>query len=132
MFEVLYTIDPKDIFEEPVAHVHHADCLRYLEKARCDQLVKAGYSFERLLSEGILLVIASIKIDYLREILGPEIKVVNSQPRFEDKSIWIDQTAYNQRGKIAIKASVESKCMCLDSRRAVLAPQEFYDKLLSL
>ncbi len=44
--------------------VHHANYFKYLELARCEQLLAAGYDYAKLEDEGYLLVVSKISAKF--------------------------------------------------------------------
>ena len=58
-------------------HVNHAVFLNYLEYARQSSLRELGLSFQALQEQGILYVVAGVKIDYLKPLReGDEVEII--------------------------------------------------------
>ena len=124
MFSTTILIDPKDL-ESPYHHVHHATSLRYLEKARLQFMENIGQPNQDFLRNNLLLVITAIEINYLREVVGHQVRVTCEQGAVEGKVIRLFQRIVNAKGKTCVKAKVESMFMDGNSRRAVLPPEAF-------
>lgn len=131
MLEFSYEVSAQDV-ENPYHHLHHADCLKFLERGRLDALCRVGHASEDYLKQEIYLVISSISVQYLREVLQGTIRVVVENPKIVGKALIIDQRLFNQRNKLAISAQVQSVFMDGRTRRAMQPPEAFVDSFLRL
>lgn len=113
--------------EEVYQHVHHAESLKYLEAGRVSFLERVGSSMESLISKGLYPVVRAINVQYLREVKAGEVLVKTSISEVTDRSVVFDQELFNERGKLAIEASVV--CMFLNKElgRAGEVPLTFRD-----
>ncbi len=110
-------------------HVHHADILKLLETARLEMLKAIGKPSEYYLNQGLFLVIAKIEVEYLREVKGGRLAVICEDIEIKGKSILIGQKLLNERGKIAVRAKVESVFLSGSLQRAIVPPGDFLEAL---
>lgn len=113
--------------EEVYQHVHHAESLKFLEAGRVSFLERVGSSMESLISNGLYPVVRAINVQYLREVKAGEVLVKTSISEVTERSVVFDQELFNERGKLAIEASVV--CMFLNKElgRAGEVPLTFRD-----
>ena len=127
-FEFVLSVPSSDI-ESVYRHVHHAQTLRYLELGRLELLKSIGVPNESLTSRGLFLVITSLNVQYKREVFAGEIRVTVENARVSEKALLLDQKLYNDRGKLAVEATVELKCLSSATKRAVEPPVELLKAL---
>jgi YbgC/YbaW family acyl-CoA thioester hydrolase len=123
MFTTEYLISEKDM-EPRYNHVHHGHCLRILEGARVEYLTAIGQPFERLLDEGVFLVITNVQVRYLRELLLGNVRIECFNPRIEGRAMRIDQRIVNEKGKTCVEAQIEFMCMNPDTKRGFPVPEK--------
>lgn len=131
MYRLEFEVPAADVIP-PYNHVHHAQVLRYLEMVRLRFMQELGFPIENYLKKGLFLVIAGINVRYLREILGGTITITLEEPRVEDKACLVLQRVYNHRGKLALEATVDSRFMSSETKRAILPPPDFIERFLSV
>lgn len=124
MFQIEYEVGQSDIVER-YEHVHHAHCLRLLELARLRYLEAIGFPNEALMDRGLFLVIASISIQYKREILRGSVTLTCEEPRLDGKLIVLKQRVINAKGKDAVLAEVASVFMSSETKRGIHPPADF-------
>lgn len=128
----MFTLDV-DVTEQDIEplynHVHHANALKFLEKARLEFLTAIGCPNDQFIAQGLYLVISHISINYLREIKSGRITVSCSEVYCKKKKIQINQEVINERGKLAIRAVVESQFLSAELGRAILPPETFLKAL---
>ena len=124
VFELPYTIGADEI-EAEYHHVHHAQSLRLLERARLAFMEAIECPNEAFIKEDLFLVITSIEIQYKRELFEGDVVVTCEAPRIVGKKVIVDQRIINPKGKTAIEAVVTSMFMNGSLRRAVLPPEKF-------
>lgn len=122
LFETAYEVSASEL--EAGYHVHHSYALRLLERGRLSFMEALGVPDPQLRAQGILLVIASISIRYLRELFAERVTVTVEAVRHEGKSLHIEQRLLNHKGKTAVTAVVECVPLALAARRAVPPPPE--------
>jgi len=125
-----YTIEPK-LMESQYQHLHHADALRFLERARLDLLETIGFPLQSLIAQDLFLVITKIEVQYKRELHAGEITVECGRTFQKGREIVVEQRIFNHKGKLAIEALVASCCMSGQSRRGVMPPENFLRAFLS-
>jgi len=113
-------------------HVHHADCLKLLERARIRFLEDIGCSYESLIAEEMFLVITKLAVEYKRELRAGPVSVFCENARMEGKSVVIEQKIVNERGKCAVQAIVELKFVRPHARFAAQPPKRFVNCLASV
>lgn len=126
-YELKFQIPKSDIIQ-PYDHVHHAKLLEYLETARVEYLSSVGLSYESMLNDGIFLVIFEIKISYKREVKGTEITLCCDRQIVDGKRILLSQSILNERGKLAVEAEIELRCLKQGEKRACPPPDEFVER----
>ncbi len=72
---------------DAAAIVYHPVYLTYAERARSQRLLDSGYSFKRLLDEGLGMVIAGVEMKYIRPLRLDDRFFVASQVEGFGKSI---------------------------------------------
>ncbi|MDC0357911.1 thioesterase family protein [Oligoflexia bacterium] len=130
MFQIEYEVEEADI-EPRYKHVHHAHSLCLLELCRLRLLDSVGYPNSSLLEQGINLVIVRIEAQYKREVKTGKVTIVCDEAHLEEKSFFVMQKILNQKGKVAVEARIEFKCMSSASKRAMEPPQAFIEAFLS-
>ena len=130
MFEMQYTIPP-ELVDNDYKHVHHADSLKILEQARLKYLEAIGFPNEKLIAEGMFLVVSSCSVRYKRELFAEKVRITCENPAIERRSMSLDQIIYKESGKPAVLASVHFMCMDGASKRGVVPPQEFLRAFMS-
>ena len=127
MFAITKNISAADCLP-PYQHVHHADCLKFLEEARKAYLDYIKYPLEEFLDQKQFLVISEIKVRYLREVKEGEYQVSCYAPELlSSKCLKIQQAIINPKGKTAVKASVWIMQLDAECGRAV----KFNDKFVA-
>ena len=124
MYQLSYVIGETDI--QPVYyHVHHADTLRFFEKARLAFMEEAGAPNDALIAAGIFPVISRIDVTYKRELFAGPVVVTCEECVVNGKAFIVKQRIINSKGKCAVEASVESMFMSGATKRAVAVPEAF-------
>ena len=124
MFEIECEVNP-DLVSPPYHHVHHADVLRFLERARLAFLREVGFPNDDFLAKGLFLVITGLEVKYKRELLPGLIRVTCERPCIHGKIVTIEQRIINAKGKTAVEARVDSQFLDGVLRRGVSPPQDF-------
>jgi acyl-CoA thioesterase FadM len=115
----------KSLLHPDYNHVHHADLLRVLEAARLRLLDEIGQPNDRLLAEGMALVISRIEVAYRREVKGPEIDVTCEEGVISGREIVLVQRLLLANGKEAVRATVGSMFLSRRAGRGVHPPASF-------
>ena len=110
--------------EKPYSHVHHADTLKYFEKAREGLIVSAGLTLEELYQKDLFPVIRSISVDYLREVVMGNYIVTCSDLQFKGRSFYLLQEVVDVNGKCRVRANVQMMFLSQAIKRAVKLPED--------
>ena len=128
MYQLNCTVGENDL--QPIYdHVHHADTLRLLERARLAFMAEIGAPSDGLIHDGIFPVITRIDISYKREIFSGPLVVTCERFIVNGKAFQMHQRIINQRGKTAVEAMVESMFMSKTVKRAVAVPEKIASML---
>jgi YbgC/YbaW family acyl-CoA thioester hydrolase len=130
MHQFEYKIEESQI-ESGYGHLHHADALKLLEKARLDLLVAIGFPNQHLIEQGLLLVITNIEVIYKRELFAGPIEVNCSDFKIDARKILMKQQILNHKGKVAVEGLVGSCFMSAAARRSLEVSDGFRMALLS-
>ena len=104
--------------------VYHANYLNFMERARTEWLRTHGYSNAGLMKEfGVVFVVRSFKLDYLKPALLDELLEVTAQIKDIGRSrITLLQTVL--RGEeVLTEAEVHLVCVSIDSFKPVSVPE---------
>jgi YbgC/YbaW family acyl-CoA thioester hydrolase len=129
IFSKAYSVDATQL-QSDYKHVHHAEILKFLERARLDFLIAIDCPNEDFIRRGLFLVISRIDVQYKREVLAGSVEVRCSSVTLEGKKVIILQELINPNGKLAVLARVESQFLSRAVGRAVLPPEDFVSALL--
>lgn len=95
--------------------VHHANHIRFMERARSEWLLERGIDLVELLNQGIYLVIHSININYLKPIFfNDAVEIVTKEKRFGRVSMEFVQTFRSQINKDLVYCNADIKIACID------------------
>lgn len=95
--------------------VHHANHIRFMERARSEWLLEKGVDLVELLNNGIYLVIHSININYLKPILSNDkVEIVTKEKRMGRVSMEFEQIFRSQINKDLIYCIADIKIACVD------------------
>ncbi len=140
-----------DLTNNAYQHVHHADALRVLEIGRTRWLEHMGYSLEKFLTEGLLLMVTKVEVSYLRELRVGDVTLGIDEFGFgrrdwpverasRGKEFWLSQWVElpasspadggcAERGKIAIEAFITQVFVSQATLRGVAPPADFVEAL---
>jgi len=127
IFSIELTIDESWITSK-YNHVHHGRSLFLLEDCRLELLRSIGTPNDQLLKAGLALVITNISVDYKREIREGRVTITCHSGLLTGREIVLKQEIINERGKIAVQASVTSMFMSVETRRGLDIPEDFGEK----
>jgi acyl-CoA thioesterase FadM len=130
MFFISHIVEPSDLSPE-YQHLHHAQALYLLEKARLAFLESLGASNSLLQSQGYFLVIASMQLRYSREILAERLQITCEEPQILSRIIRVQQRILREDGTLCVGAQVDSLCMQGSTRRAVRPPELLCERFRS-
>jgi YbgC/YbaW family acyl-CoA thioester hydrolase len=125
-------IELGDTWVAPVYdHVHHGHCFFLLEQARTAYMDRIGFPNDLLLSRGQAAVITAVAAKYKREVKRGRVSVTCEDLRVEGKTLIIGQRILNERGKVAVEATIESVFMDMTTRRGIMPPEGFIEAFLA-
>lgn len=131
MFQLKLIVTPEDC-QPHYNHVNHAHALTFLERGRLAFLEQMGFPNQNFMKEGLFFVISALQVSYRREIFEGEIVVTCDEGWIEEKTVYVRQRILNDKGKVCLEATVESKFMSGESKRSVPPPTDFHTAFLSL
>lgn len=117
------TIEISEALLEPgYRHVNHCDALRLLEQARLQWLETRGVANGGLIAQGLFLVVTEVRARYLRELFAGPVQVTCGAALASGKRFHVDQQILNEKGKVAVDATIEFAVMDGGSKRAISVP----------
>ncbi|MBQ9374950.1 MAG: acyl-CoA thioesterase [Ruminococcus sp.] len=98
--------------------VHHSNYVRWLEETRIDMLDKAGYSFDRMESEGVMIPALSVECHYKYPLkFGDTFEVYPTITSFNGCKMTVEYEVYNATaGKLSAVCKSEHCLTNLDLR----------------
>ncbi len=104
--------------------VYHASYVNFMERARTEWLRSFGYSNAQLMKElGVVFVVRSLKLDYLRPALLDDMLTVTAQIREVGRSrIALHQTVQRGEEKL-VDAEIHLVCVALETFKPVSVPE---------
>ena len=104
--------------------VYHASYVNFMERARTEWLRTHGYSNAGLMKEfGVVFVVRSLKLDYLKPALLDDILSVTAQLKDIGRSrISLMQTV-QRKDELLAEAEVHLACVSIESFKPVSVPE---------
>lgn len=105
--------------------VYHANYLKYFERARTEYLRSLGHQLDVLLqNEGVLFVVKSMQIDYLKPArFNDALQVELEITALKSASLIFLQTLMRESDEILSVAEVRVVCLRADGFRPVAIPE---------
>lgn len=129
-FEMTYVI-PTEMMESQYQHLHHADVMRVLEKARVQFLAELGLPQEELLRQDCFLVLQGCEVRFLREIKSETLRCTVEVVSLEGTSGFrLKQEILKAPKRLAVQAFFELTAMSGVRRRRRELPEELQMLLL--
>jgi acyl-CoA thioesterase FadM len=129
-FEMTYVI-PTEMLESQYQHLHHADVMRVLEKARVQFLAELGLPQEELLRQDCFLVLQGCEVRFLREIKSETLRCTVEVVSLEGTSGFrLKQEILKAPKRLAVQAFFELTAMSGVRRRRRELPEELQRLLL--
>ncbi len=95
--------------------VHHANHIKFMERARSEWLLEQGIDLNDLHQQGIYFVVHSIQIKYLKTIrFHDKIEIITEMKRVGKVSLELSQIFRAQENKDIIYCVADVKLACLD------------------
>lgn len=104
--------------------VYHGSYVNFLERARTEWLREYGYSNKGLMNEfGMVFVVRSLKLDYLKPALLDDLLVVSAQLKDVGRSrVTLCQKVL--RGEdVLVEAEIHLVCVKMDNFKPVSVPE---------
>jgi acyl-CoA thioester hydrolase len=110
--------------------VYHASYVNFLERARTEWLRSYGYSSLGMMREfGVLFVVRSIKLDYLKPALLDDMLAVSAQTRDIGRSrVTLHQTV-QRNDELLVEAEIHLVCVTKDAFKPVAIPDPLRGQL---
>lgn len=123
-FEMTYVI-PTEMLESQYQHLHHADVMRVLEKARVQFLAELGLPQEELLRQDCFLVLQGCEVRFLREIKSETLRCTVEVVSLQGTSGFrLKQEVLKAPKRLAVQAFFELTAMSGVRRRRRELPEE--------
>lgn len=105
--------------------VYHANYLKYFERARTEYLRKLGFQLDALLrDEGVLFVVRSLQIDYLKPArFNDALEVSTEITTVRSASLIFRQTLLRTNDDMLSAADVRVVCLQAEGFRPVAIPE---------
>jgi acyl-CoA thioester hydrolase len=104
--------------------VYHANYLNFMERARTEWLRTHGYSNAGLMKEfGMVFVVRSIKLDYLKPALLDDLLEVTAQIKDVGRSRLTLLQMVRRGEELLTEAEVHLVCVSLESFKPVSVPE---------
>jgi acyl-CoA thioester hydrolase len=104
--------------------VYHASYVNFLERSRTEWLREHGHSNAGLMKEmGVVFVVRSIKLDYLRPAQLDDMLAVSTQLKEIGRSRVTLRQAVMRNGEHLVEAEVHLVCVAVDSFKPVSVPE---------
>lgn len=100
--------------------VHHANYLTYFELARVEMLRAAGYSYKAFEAEGLMLVVAEAKIEYLLAAEYDDLLTIHVETLRAKGARVIHEYRVTRGDELIVKAETTIACIRADGRIARL------------
>ena len=125
--EIVYSLPVRVYFQDTDAGgvVYHASYVNFLERARTEWLRECyGYSNAGLMKEfGVVFVVRSLKLDYLRPALLDDMLSVTAQLKEVGRSRVALLQSVRRGEEILLEAEIHLVCVSKDSFKPVSVPE---------
>ena len=126
MIKEIFTLPVRVYFQDTDAGgvVYHGSYVNFLERARTEWLRECyGYSNAGLMKEfGVLFVVRSLKLDYLKPALLDDMLTVSAQIKEVGRSRVALQQSVMRGEDILAEAEIHLVCVTVDGFRPVAVP----------
>ena len=122
----IYTLPIRVYFQDTDAGgvVYHASYVNFMERARTEWLRTHGYSNAGLMKEfGMVFVVRSLKLDYLRPALLDDLLEVTAQIKDIGRSRISLLQSVHRNDEVLTEAEVHLVCVSLESFKPVSVPE---------
>lgn len=113
--------------------VHHSNYVRWLEETRVDMLSQAGYPFEKMEAEGVLIPVLEVSIQYRYPVrFGDTFKVVPKVTAFNGCKITVSYEIYNLTAGNKLSASATTKHCLTDTQMRPIRSQKTHQEIFKV
>ena len=113
-----------------MGYAHHANYPLYFEEGRMELLRSLGLNYKDLEDSGIILPVISIYTKFLSPVYYDDILTIKTIIKeFPRTRLKFNYEVVNQNKKLVTKADVELAFVDSDSRKPMLVPDVFIEKL---
>lgn len=111
---------------DPAGVAWHGRYFQYFELARCELLEHVGYSYEEMMSSGILWPIADTSVRYLQPLVLNQDVLVTAYLREWEMRIVIDYRIEDEAGTLFTRASTTQVPVEAESLDLLLGSPDFF------
>jgi len=110
--------------------VYYANYLKFFERARTEMLRDMGYEQDRLLADaGIIFVVRSVQVDYLRPARFNEQLQVSAEISLVRPASLTFLQAITRADEVLCRGSIRIACLDADSMRPKIIPENLLVQL---
>ena len=110
--------------------VFYANYLKFYERARTEMLRAMGYEQDELIENaGIIFVVCSVKVDYLRPAKFHELLQVSTEVVVVKPASLVFEQAVTRGDELLNKATIRIACLDADSMRPKIIPEDLLGHL---
>lgn len=109
--------------------VHHSNYIRWLEEARIHMLSEAGYSFEKMEEDGVMIPVLSVQCQYKFPVRFDDIfKIYSSVTYFNGCKMTLEYKIINVTAGEKLSAICRTEhCLTNKNMRPIRTQKEFPD-----
>ena len=105
--------------------VFYANYLKFYERARTEMLRAMGYEQDDLIENaGIIFVVRSVKVDYLRPAKFNELLQVSAEVAVVKPASLVFEQVITRDEELLSKATIRIACLDADSMRPKIIPED--------
>ncbi len=127
-FKINVSITEQDLIA-PYNHVHHAQILHFVERARTEWIASLGFPMEYWFSVGIFPVVRAMSIEYLREVKLGEHQISCHCLELARRNLFIHQEILNDQGKVLVTAEVNLMFIDVKTGRGAVLDQALSSRI---
>lgn len=118
---------------DKMAIVHHSNYIRILEESRIDMLEQAGYPFERMEAEGILIPVLEVKCSYKHPLkFGDVFEVYPKVTEFNGCKMTLSYEIINVTDGGKLSAVAETKHCLTDTFMKPIRSQKTHPEIFKV
>ena len=118
---------------DKMAIVHHSNYIRWLEESRIDMLEQAGYPFERMEAEGVLMPVLEVECAYKYPIrFGDTFEIIPQVFEFNGCKMSLKYEIYNITAGRKLSATALSKHCLTDENMHPIRSQKSHPDIFNI